>query len=193
LAIKEYYFSNYSQYLMDYPSASDNDDSDFLPEEHDETQDNDPHVIDSDMVLSSSESDESSISGNVQEDRGWYCYPLQQFHKDTFYSAYLPEWEKAKKSSHLICQEKYDEIVALLRTKHQKKEPPRLLKYRSTYSLCGNVEGHCLYQKWNGKLAVVPTIGNIFDVILEAHAKGGHPKGNNCHISEKFEYFKPFC
>jgi hypothetical protein len=193
LAIKEYYFSNYSQYLMDYPSASDDDDSDFLPEEHDETQDNDPHLIDPDMVLSSSESDESSLSGNVQKDCGRYCYRRPQFHKDTFYSAYLLEWEKAKKSSHLICQEKYDEIVALLRTKRQKNEPPHLLKYRSTYSLCGNVEGHCLYQKWNGKLAVVPTIGNIFDVILEAHAKGGHPKGNNCHISEKFEYFKPFC
>jgi len=179
---------------MDYPSASDDDDSDFLLEEHDETQENDPHVIDSDMVLSASESDnESSLSGNVQEDRGRYCYRLQQFHKDTFYSAYLPEWEKAKKSSHLICQEKYDEIVALLWTKRQKNEPPHLLKYRSTYSLCGNVEGRCLYRKWNGKLTVVPTIENVFDIILEAHAKGGHPKGNNSHISEKFDYFKLFC
>jgi hypothetical protein len=93
--------------------------------------------------------------------------------------------EKAKKSSHLICQEKYDEIVALLRTKHQKKEPACLLKYRSTYSLCGNVEGHCLYWNWNGKLTVVPKIENVFDIILEAHAKGGHPKGNNIHLSEK--------
>jgi hypothetical protein len=151
---------------MDYPSASDDDDSDFLLEEHDETQENDPHVIDSDMVLSSSESDESSLSGNVQEDRSRYCYRLQQFHKD-------------------ICQEKYDKIVTLLRTKCQKNEPPRLLKYRSTYSLCGNVEGRCLYRKWNAKLTVVPTIENVFDVILEGHAKGGHPKGNNSHISEK--------
>jgi hypothetical protein len=45
LAIKEYYFSNYYQY-----------------------------VLDSDMVLSSSDSDESSLSGNVQEDCGCYCY-----------------------------------------------------------------------------------------------------------------------
>jgi hypothetical protein len=51
---------------MDYPSASDS------------------HVIDSDMVLSLSESDKSSLSGNVQEDRGRYCYQLQRFHKDTF-------------------------------------------------------------------------------------------------------------
>jgi hypothetical protein len=38
LAIKEYYFSNYSQYLMDYPSASEDDDLDFVVEEPDETQ-----------------------------------------------------------------------------------------------------------------------------------------------------------
>ena len=129
LAIKEYYFSNYYHYLLDYPSGSEDDDPNFVVEEPHETQENDSHVIDSDMVLSSSDSDESSLSGNVQEDCGCYCYRLQQFHKDTFYSAYLPEWEKAKKSSHLICQEKYDEIVALLRTKCQKNEPPRLLKY----------------------------------------------------------------
>jgi len=139
LAIKEYYFSNYSQYLLDYPSASEDDDSDFVVEKPDETQENDSHVIDSDMVLSSSDSDESSLSGNIQEDCSQYCYRLQRFHKDAFYSAYLPEWEKAKKSSHLISQEKYDEIVILLRMKRQKKEPAHLLRYRSTYSLCGNV------------------------------------------------------
>jgi len=177
---------------MDYPSGSDDEDSDFVLEQPEETKEND-HVIDSDMELSSSDSDVSSISGNVQEDCGRYCYRLRSFHKDAFYAAYLPEWEKAKKSSHLICQEKYDEIVALLMTQRQKKEPARLLKYCSTYSLCGNVEGHCLYCNWNGKLTVVPTIENVFDIILEAHAKGGHPKGNNRHVSEKFEYFKPFC
>jgi hypothetical protein len=73
------------------------------------------------MVLSSSNSEESSLSGNIQEDCSRYCYRLQHFHKDAFYSAYLPEWEKAKKSSHLISQEKYDEIIALLRTKRQKR------------------------------------------------------------------------
>jgi len=100
---------------MDYPSGSDDEDSDFVLEQTEETEEND-HVIDSDMELSSSDSDVSSISGNVQEDRSRYCYRLQRFHKDAFYAAYLPEWEKVKKSSHLICQEKYDEIVAILRT-----------------------------------------------------------------------------
>jgi hypothetical protein len=125
----EYYFSNYYQYLLDYPSGSEEDDSDFMVEEPHGTHENDSHVMDSDMVLSSSDSEESSLSGNIQEDCGHYCYWLQRFHKDAYYSAYLPEWEKAKKSSHLISQKKCDKIVALLWMKHQKKEPARLLKY----------------------------------------------------------------
>jgi hypothetical protein len=71
---------------MDYPSGSDDEDSDFVLEQTKETEEND-HVIDSDMELSSSDSDVSSVSGNVQEDRGRYCYRLQQFHKDAFYAA----------------------------------------------------------------------------------------------------------
>jgi hypothetical protein len=58
---------------MDYLSDSDDEDSDFVLEQPEETEEND-HVIDSDMKLSSSDSDVSSISGNVQEDRGRYCY-----------------------------------------------------------------------------------------------------------------------
>jgi len=54
LTIIEYYFSNYYQYLLDYPSGSEEDDSDFVVEEPHEAQENDSHVIDSDMVLSSS-------------------------------------------------------------------------------------------------------------------------------------------
>jgi hypothetical protein len=38
--------------------------------------------------------------------------------------------------------------------------------------------------QWNGKLTVFPTIENVFDVILEAHTKGGHPKGKNFHRPE---------
>jgi hypothetical protein len=136
------------------------------------------------MVLSSSNSEESSLSGNVQEDCSHYCYRLQWFHKDAFYSAYLPEWEKAKKSSHLISQEKYNEIVALLRMKHQKKEPACLFQYHSTYSLCGNIEGHCLYRMQNGTLKIVPTIENVFDIIIEVHSKGVHAKGKCCGCYE---------
>jgi hypothetical protein len=60
---------------MDYPSGSDDEDLDFVLEQTEETEEND-HVIDSDMELSSSDSDVSSISGNVQEDRVRYCYRL---------------------------------------------------------------------------------------------------------------------
>jgi hypothetical protein len=149
----EYYFSNYYQYLLDYLSGSDQDNSNFVMEEHQDNHDTESHLMDSDMVLSLLDSEESS-DGNVQGDCGRYCFRLQQFHKDAFYSAYLPEWENAKKSSFLISQEKYNEIEALLRMKHQKKEPARLLKYHSTYSLCGNLEGCCLYRMWNGTLKV---------------------------------------
>ena len=51
--------------MLDYPSGSEDDDSDFVVEEPHETQENDSNVIDSDMVLSSSDSDESSLSGNT--------------------------------------------------------------------------------------------------------------------------------
>ena len=60
---------------MDYPSGSDDEDLDFVWEQTEETEEND-HVIDSDMELSSSDSDVSSVSGNVQEDCGRYCYRL---------------------------------------------------------------------------------------------------------------------
>jgi hypothetical protein len=35
-----------------------------------------------------------------------------------------------------------------------------------------------LYRKWNGTLKVVPTIENVFDVILDAHLKEVMPKGS---------------
>jgi hypothetical protein len=56
---------------MDYLSDSDDEDSDFVLEQPEETEEND-HVIDYNMELSSSDSDESSIIGNVQEDCGRY-------------------------------------------------------------------------------------------------------------------------
>jgi hypothetical protein len=76
--LEDYMFSNYLQYLLDYPCTSD--------------------------------------------DR------LLMYHREAFYDAYIPEWEKVCKSTHLINQEKYDEIVALLRTERQPKEPPRCHK-----------------------------------------------------------------
>jgi len=74
LKIIEYYFFNYYQYLLDYPSVSDEVDSDFVMEENQDNHDNDSHLMDSDMVLSSSDSEQSSDGGNVQEDHGQYCF-----------------------------------------------------------------------------------------------------------------------
>jgi hypothetical protein len=55
---------------LDYPSASDKEDSDFVTEENQDSHDNDSHLMDSDMVLSLSDSEQSSDGGNVQEDYG---------------------------------------------------------------------------------------------------------------------------
>ncbi len=120
-------FSNYAQYLQDYPSHSDEDDSDWLlPEGGDGLLD---HHLDTEFV--DEESDlYSSSDGNVQEDRSRYSHWLLTYHREAFYEAYIPEWEKVSKSTHLINQDKYDEIVALLRTEHLPKEPPRCHKYR---------------------------------------------------------------
>jgi hypothetical protein len=60
-------FSNYAQYLLDYPSHSDEDDSDWLlPEGGDRLLD---HHLDTELVDEESDS-YSSSNGNVQEDRG---------------------------------------------------------------------------------------------------------------------------
>jgi hypothetical protein len=45
----------------------------------------------------------------------------------------MPEWEKASRSTHLIDREKYNEIVTLLWSKWQKKEPSCYHKYRSIF------------------------------------------------------------
>jgi hypothetical protein len=81
------------------------------------------HHLDTELV--DEESDwYSSSDGNVQEDRGRYSHRLLTYHREAFYEAYMPEWQKGSKSSHLINQDKYDEIVRLLQTERQPKEPP---------------------------------------------------------------------
>jgi hypothetical protein len=173
-------FSNYAQYLEDYPSHSDEDDSDWLLDDDGLAGVEKPsdHIVDPDLVVEESDS-YSSSDGNVQEDRSRYSHRLLTYHREAFYEAYLPEWEKVCKSTHLINQQKYDEIVALLRTERQPKEPPRCHKYRSTYALCSNVAGRCLYRLCDKTKTykAVPTVETVFDIILEAHSKGGHAKG----------------
>ena len=137
-------FSNYAQYLEVYPSHSDEDDSDWLLDDDGSAGVEKPsnHIVDPDLVVEESDS-YSSSNGTIQEDRGRYSHRLLMYHRKAFYEAYMPEWEKVCKSTHLINQEKYDEIVALLRTERQPKEPPRSRKYRSTYALSSSVAGRC--------------------------------------------------
>jgi hypothetical protein len=136
------------------------------------------HHLDTEFVDEESDS-YSSSDGNVQKERSRYSQWLLTYHREAFYEAYIPEWEKVSKSTHLINQDKYDKIVALLRTERQPKEPPRCHKYRSTYALCSNVAGHCLYclSDKTKIYKAVPTVETVFDVILEVHSKGGHAKG----------------
>jgi hypothetical protein len=173
-------FSNYTQYLEDYPSHSDEDDSDWLLDDDGSSGVEKPsdHIVDPDLVVEESDP-YSSSEGNVQEDRSRYSHRLLTYHREAFYEAYLLEWEKVSKSTHLINQDKYDEIVVLLRTERQPKEPPRCHKYRSTYALCSNVASRCLYRLCDKikTYKAVPTVETVFDIILEAHSKGGHAKG----------------
>jgi hypothetical protein len=163
-------FSTYLQYLLDYPSTSDDDDSDWLLDDDGSAGVEIPsnHIVDLDLVVEESDS-YSSSNGNVQEDHSRYSHQLLTYHREAFYEAYLPEWEKVCKSTHLINQQKY----------RQPKEPPRCHKYRSTYALCSNVAGRCLYRLCDKTKTYksVPTVETVFDIILEAHSKGGHAKG----------------
>jgi hypothetical protein len=139
-------FSTYLQYLLDYPSTLDDDDLDWLLDYDGSAggEKQNDHIVDLDLLVEESNS-YSSSDGKVQEEHSRYSHRLLTYHREGFYEAYIPEWEKVCKSTHLINQEKYDEIVALLRTERQPKEPPRCHKYRSTYALCSNVAGCCLY------------------------------------------------
>jgi hypothetical protein len=192
--LEDYMFSNYLQYLLDYPSTSDDDDSDWLLDDAGSAgvEKVSDHIVDSDLLVEESDSDSSS-DGHVQEDRTQYSHRLLMYHHEAFYDAYIPEWEKVCKSTHLINQEKYDEIVALLRTERQPKEPPHCHKYRSTYALFSNVASRCLYRLCDKSKTykAVPTVETVFDVILEAHSKGGHAKGtyNYCFSALRLSVF----
>jgi hypothetical protein len=70
---KEYIFSNYTQYLLDYPSNSHDEDSDWLFEkEVVHVTEPDPDVMDPDLVMEELDS-QSSITS---KDCGRYCHQL---------------------------------------------------------------------------------------------------------------------
>jgi hypothetical protein len=80
--------------LLDYPSNSDDDDSDWLfDDEAVDAPEPDDHVMDPDLVLEELDC-QSSPDGNGQEDHGRYSLCLMTYHMEAFYQAYTPEWEK---------------------------------------------------------------------------------------------------
>jgi hypothetical protein len=104
--LEDYMFSNYLQYLLDYPSTSDDDDSDLLLDDNGSAggEKLSNHMVDPDLLVEESDS-YSSSDGHVQEDRSRYSHRLLTYHREAFYDAYIPEWEKVCKSTHLINQE----------------------------------------------------------------------------------------
>ena len=99
-------FSTYLQYLLDYPSTLDDDDSDWLLDDDGSAGVETPgdHIVGPDLLVEESDS-YSSSDGNVQEERSRYSHRLLMYHREAFYEAYIPEWEKVCKSTHLINQE----------------------------------------------------------------------------------------
>jgi hypothetical protein len=67
--LEDYMFSNYLQYLLDYPSTSDDDESDWLLDDAGSAgvEKVSDHIVDSDLLVEESNSDSSS-DGHVQED-----------------------------------------------------------------------------------------------------------------------------
>ncbi len=88
--------STYLQYLLDYPSNSDDDDLDWLLDDDGSVGVEIPgdHIVDPDLVVEESDS-YSSSDGNVQEDRSQYSHrlltsPLQRYNPWDL----QPQWEK---------------------------------------------------------------------------------------------------
>jgi hypothetical protein len=111
-------------------------------------------------------------SSNVSKSDGSYLAPLLQYHKDAFYNAYTPIWEHVQNRTHLISNAKYEKILRIMSSKREKDEAPLTYKYCQQYSLHGNIEGCTLY--WNN--LVVTTFEQVFDVMLEVHAKILHAR-----------------
>ncbi len=121
-------------------------------------------------------------------DKGMYQKSLNDYHKETFYKVYTPYFDQVQEGTHLVTQEKYDHILAILAYPRQKKKPAVNYKYRKQYSVGSNVAGVMLYRK--GKVAT--TFEKAFDVIQEAHHKISHamnPLSNKRIINDDLGYY----
>jgi hypothetical protein len=113
---------------------------------------------------------------------------LYEGHKKSFYATYTPVFESVKTSTHLITDEKYAHILAMLQAELSKKDSMATRKIRNVYQLSGNVECHCVFH--DGKK--VTTFKSVFDVILAAHRKIGHArdkKKNKDTLNNDLQYY----
>jgi hypothetical protein len=128
-----------------FPLCSSN--SDFASDADDNEITQLPPTLTDDEFLSSkySNSGASSTGSDGNGSDGSYLASLLQYHKDAFYKAYNPIWERVQKSTHLISQEKYDKILRIVTSTREKNEPPLIYKYCQQYSVGRNIEGRLLY------------------------------------------------
>ncbi len=107
------------------------------------------HVDDDSMLPSDVESMEpDSLEEELGDDVGMYHKALNDYHKEAFYKAYTPYFNNVS-NTHLITEDKYNEVKQALLQPKQPKEAQLIRKWRTQYSVGNNIAGHCLYR--NGR------------------------------------------
>lgn len=128
------------------------------------------HVDDDSSLSSDMESTEpDSLEEELRDDVGMYQKTLYDYHKEAFYKAYTPYFNSVS-NTHLITEDKYNEVKQALLQPKQPKEAQLIRKWRGQYSLGNNIAGRCLYRDG----LVVVTFEEVFDIIREAHTKISH-------------------
>ena len=168
------------QFIFDLSSGDDDSDD---PYDVSVVDVDDDDTLPSDVVTT-----EADTEPDDDVDEGMYQKSLNDYHKEAFYRQYTPYFDQVQDATHLISQEKYDNILAILTNPKQRKEPAVNYKYRKQYSVGSNVAGVSLYRE--GK--VVTTFEKVFDVIQEAHRKISHsmnPWSNKPVINDDLGYY----
>ncbi len=115
-----------------------------------------------DGLLTASYANENEVTADddVDSDK---AYSLYEAHKKSFYESYTPMYEAVKSSTHLIVDEKYNSVIAILQAVPSKKDTMNTRKIRKVYTLSGNAERHCLYRDG----LKVTMFESVFDVIFK--------------------------
>ncbi len=110
------------QFLADLSSRDDDSDD---PYEVSVVDIEDDDSLPSDVVMTDPDTDPDD-----DIDKGMYQKSLNEYHKEAFYKVYTPYFDQVQEGTHLVTQEKYDHILAILAYSRQKKEPVVNYKYR---------------------------------------------------------------